>query len=53
MVGPLIDKIYEAAFLPEKWEIVLNRLAEIAEAERSLALCGHSRRPKMDSIRRY
>jgi DNA-binding CsgD family transcriptional regulator len=32
----LIDEIYEAGVLPEKWPAVLDRLAEIADAEGTL-----------------
>jgi hypothetical protein len=32
----LIDDIYEAAIVPEKWQTVLDRLAQIADAEGSL-----------------
>jgi DNA-binding CsgD family transcriptional regulator len=33
---PLIDDIYEAAIVPEKWQSVLDRLAQIADAEGTL-----------------
>src|SRR5262245_31942592 len=33
---PFIDDIYEAAIIPEKWQAVLDRLAEIADAEGTL-----------------
>ena len=36
MIDPLIDEIYEAALLPEKWQIVLDGLARIADAEGTL-----------------
>jgi hypothetical protein len=32
----LIDDIYEAAIVPEKWQSVLDRLAQMADAEGSL-----------------
>jgi DNA-binding CsgD family transcriptional regulator len=35
-VDPLIDDIYEAAIVPEKWQSVLDRLAQIADAEGTL-----------------
>jgi len=35
-VDPLINEIYEAAILPEKWQGVLDRLAEMADAEGTL-----------------
>jgi DNA-binding CsgD family transcriptional regulator len=35
-VEPFINDIYEAAIVPEKWEVVLDRLAELAEAEGTL-----------------
>ena len=34
--APLINEIYEAAILPEKWEQVLDQLAEMADAEGTL-----------------
>jgi DNA-binding CsgD family transcriptional regulator len=36
LTDPFIDEIYEAAILPEKWESVLDRLAEMANAEGTL-----------------
>jgi hypothetical protein len=33
---PIINEIYEAAILPEKWQAVLDRLAEMADAEGTL-----------------
>jgi DNA-binding CsgD family transcriptional regulator len=33
---PLIDEIYEAAVVPEKWRTILDRLAEMADAEGTL-----------------
>jgi DNA-binding CsgD family transcriptional regulator len=33
---PFIDDIYEAAIVPEKWFAVLDRLAEVADAEGAL-----------------
>jgi DNA-binding CsgD family transcriptional regulator len=35
-VEPLINDIYEAAIVPDKWQAVLDRLAEIADAEGTL-----------------
>jgi DNA-binding CsgD family transcriptional regulator len=35
-VEPLINDIYEAAIVPDKWQTVLDRLAEIADAEGTL-----------------
>lgn len=43
---PLIDEIYEAAVVPEKWRAVLDRLAEIADGEGTLLFAagpGHPR----------
>jgi DNA-binding CsgD family transcriptional regulator len=34
--NPLIDEIYEAAIVPEKWLAILDRLAEMADAEGTL-----------------
>jgi DNA-binding CsgD family transcriptional regulator len=36
VADPLIDEIYEAAVVPEKWQPVLDRLAAIANAEGTL-----------------
>ena len=33
---PFIDEIYEAAVVPEKWRAILDRLAEMADAEGAL-----------------
>lgn len=33
---PFIDAIYEAAVVPEKWQTILDRLAELADAEGAL-----------------
>jgi DNA-binding CsgD family transcriptional regulator len=33
---PFIDDIYEAAIVPEKWQAVLDRLAQVADAEGTL-----------------
>ena len=35
-VDPFIDDIYEAAVVPEKWRSILDRLAEMADAEGTL-----------------
>ena len=35
-VDPFIDDIYEAAVVPEKWQSILDRLAEMADAEGTL-----------------
>lgn len=35
-VDPFIDDIYEAAVIPEKWQAVLDRMAQIADAEGTL-----------------
>lgn len=35
-VDPFINEVYEAAILPEKWQGVLDRLAEMADAEGTL-----------------
>lgn len=35
-IDPFIDDIYEAAVVPEKWRSILDRLAEIADAEGTL-----------------
>jgi DNA-binding CsgD family transcriptional regulator len=45
-VNSLIDDIYEAAVLPEKWHTVLDQLAELADAEGTLLFAagpGHPR----------
>ncbi|UPJ41120.1 helix-turn-helix transcriptional regulator [Bradyrhizobium sp. 40] len=36
LVEPFISDIYEAAIVPEKWQGVLDRLAELADAEGTL-----------------
>jgi DNA-binding CsgD family transcriptional regulator len=36
VTGSLIDEIYEAAILPEKWQPILDQLAEMANAEGTL-----------------
>jgi DNA-binding CsgD family transcriptional regulator len=36
LVEPLINDIYEAAIVPDKWQSVLDRLAEIADGEGTL-----------------
>jgi DNA-binding CsgD family transcriptional regulator len=36
LVEPLINDIYEAAIVPDKWQGVLDRLAEIADGEGTL-----------------
>ena len=33
---PFIDEIYEAAVVPEKWRAILDRLAEMADADGAL-----------------
>jgi DNA-binding CsgD family transcriptional regulator len=51
---PLIDEIYEAAIVPEKWRGVLDRLAEIADAEGTLLFAAGPGIPRWlasDSIR--
>jgi hypothetical protein len=35
-VDPFINEVYEAAILPDKWQGVLDGLAEMAEAEGTL-----------------
>jgi hypothetical protein len=35
-VDPFIDDIYEAAVVPEKWQAILDQLAEMADAEGTL-----------------
>jgi DNA-binding CsgD family transcriptional regulator len=55
--APLINEIYEAAIVPEKWEQILDQLAEMADAEGTLLfaagpgvprwICSQSIRPTM------
>jgi DNA-binding CsgD family transcriptional regulator len=51
---PFIDEIYEAAVVPEKWRGVLDRLAEIADAEGTLLFAAGPGAPRWlssDAIR--
>jgi DNA-binding CsgD family transcriptional regulator len=43
---PLIDEIYEAAVVPEKWRGILDRLAEIADAEGTLLFAAGPGQPR-------
>ena len=44
--GSLIEDIYEAGVFPEKWQIVLDRLAEIAEAKGTLLFAASPGEPR-------
>lgn len=48
----LIDDIYEAAIVPEKWQLVLDRLAEIADAEGTLLFAAGPGEPRWLSSQR-
>jgi DNA-binding CsgD family transcriptional regulator len=43
---PLIDEIYEAAVVPEKWRPILDRLAEIADGEGTLLFAAGPGNPR-------
>lgn len=50
----LVDEIYEAAIVPERWKIVLDRLAGLADAEGALVFAAAPGLPRWlstDSIR--
>ncbi|MCK1434964.1 helix-turn-helix transcriptional regulator [Bradyrhizobium sp. 15] len=50
----LVDEIYEAAIVPERWKIVLDRLASLADAEGALLFAAAPGLPRWlstDSIR--
>jgi len=48
---PLIDDIYEAAIVPEKWQSVLDRLAQMADAEGTLLFAAGPGMPRWLSSR--
>ncbi|MCA1476158.1 helix-turn-helix transcriptional regulator [Bradyrhizobium sp. NBAIM08] len=52
----LVDEIYEAAVVPERWKIVLDRLASLADAEGALLFAAAPGLPRWlstDSIRSH
>jgi DNA-binding CsgD family transcriptional regulator len=48
----LVDEIYEAAIVPERWDSVLNRLADLADAEGTLLFAAAPGRPRWLSSER-
>ena len=47
---PFIDEIYEAAVVPEKWQAILDRLAENGRRRGRAALCRMSGCAPMDFV---
>jgi DNA-binding CsgD family transcriptional regulator len=50
-IDPFIDDIYEAAVVPEKWQSILDHLAELADAEGSLLFAAGPGTPRWLSSR--